>query len=60
MIFMSYNEIGMRTVDDLGVFGAAIDQARIARNAGTTMGRMRNMLSPAAMKYAVDNLKFCR
>lgn len=51
-----FNEVGMRTVDDLGIFGAAIDQARIARNAGTTMGRLRNMLSPAAKKYAVDNL----
>ena len=51
-----FNEIGMRTVDDLGVFGAAIDQARISRNAGTTMGRLRNMLSPAAKKYVVDNL----
>ena len=27
-----FNEIGMRTVDDFGVVGASIDQARIAGN----------------------------
>ena len=51
-----YNEVGMRTVDDLGIFGAAVDQARISRNAGTTMGRLRNMVSPAVKKYVGDNL----
>ena len=51
-----YNEIGMRTVDDLGIVGASIDQARIANNAGTSMGRLRNMISPATMKYVGDNL----
>ena len=50
-----FNEVGMRTIDNLGIFGAAIDQARIARNAGTTVGRLRNMISPAAMKYVVNN-----
>ena len=50
-----FNEVGMRTIDDLGIFGAAIDQARIARNAGTRVGRIRNMISPAAMKYVVNN-----
>lgn len=51
-----FNEIGMRTVDDFGVVGAAIDQARIAKNFDTAYGRLRNMVSPAAMKYAGRNL----
>ena len=50
-----FNEVGMRTIDNLGIFGAAIDQARIARNAGTTVGRLRNMNGPAAMKYVANN-----
>ena len=51
-----FNEIGMRTVDDFGVVGAAIDQTRIAKNYDTAYGRLRNMVSPAAMKYAGRNL----
>lgn len=51
-----FNEIGMRTVDDFGVVGAAIDQTRIAKNLDTAYGRLRNMVSPAAMKYAGRNL----
>jgi hypothetical protein len=51
-----FNEVGMRTVDDFGVMGAAVDQARIANNMDTVYGRLRNMISPAALKYAVRNL----
>ena len=51
-----YNEVGMRTLDDFGVVGAKIDGARILNNAGSTNGRIRNLVSPAAMKYAAKNL----
>ena len=51
-----WNEIGMRTLDDFGVVGAKIDTARIAYNAGSTNGRIRNMISPASLKFAVNNL----
>lgn len=51
-----FNEIGLRTVDDFGVVGAAIDQARITRNFDTAYGRLRNMVSPAALKYIGKNL----
>ena len=51
-----YNEVGMRTLDDFGVVGAKIDAGRIINNAGSTNGRIRNLVSPAAMKYAVKNL----
>jgi hypothetical protein len=50
-----YTEIGVRTVDDFGVVGAAIDNARIARNLDTTYGRIGNMISEPAMKYALSN-----
>jgi len=48
-------EIGVRTVDDFGVVGAAIDQARIAKNLDTVDGRLGNMLSEPALKYALTN-----
>jgi hypothetical protein len=35
-----YTELGVRTVDDFGVVGAAIDQARIAKNLDTSYGRI--------------------
>jgi len=50
-----YTEVGVRTVDDFGVVGAAIDNARIARNLDTVYGRIGNMLSEPAMKYALTN-----
>jgi len=50
-----YTEIGVRTVDDFGVVGAAIDSARIARNLDTVYGRIGNMISEPAMKYALTN-----
>ena len=50
-----YTEVGVRTVDDFGVVGAAIDSARIARNLDTTYGRIGNMISEPAMKYALSN-----
>ena len=50
-----YTEIGVRTVDDFGVVGAAIDNARIARNLDTTYGRIGNMISEPAMKYALKS-----
>ena len=49
-----YQELGVRTVDDFGVVGASVDAAQIAGNKGTTYGRVRNMISEGALKYAVD------
>ena len=50
-----YTEIGVRTVDDFGVVGAAIDQARIAKNLDTVYGRIGNMVSEPALKYALKS-----
>ena len=50
-----YTEVGVRTVDDFGVVGAAIDSARIARNLDTTYGRLGNMISEPAMRYALSD-----
>ena len=48
-----FSELGVRTVDDFGVVGAAIDSARIAKNLDTVHGRLGNMISEPALKYAL-------
>ena len=50
-----YGELGVRTVDDFGVVGAAIDQARIVKNLDTVDGRIGNMISEPALKYALKS-----
>jgi len=50
-----YTELGVRGVDDFGVVGAALDSARIAKNLETSYGRLGNMLSEPALKYALKS-----
>lgn len=50
-----WNEIGQRTVDDFGIVGASLDAVRIAKNYDTVYGRLGNMISPPAIKYAGTN-----
>jgi len=50
-----WNEIGQRTVDDFGIVGASLDAVRIAKNYDTVYGRLGNMISPPAIKYASKN-----
>ncbi len=49
-----YNEIGVRTVDDFGIVNASIDQSRITRNLDTVDGRIGNVISEPALKYAMN------
>lgn len=46
-------ESGIRSVDDMGVVGASVDQARIANNLGTSYGRLGSIVSEAALKYGL-------
>ena len=48
------DEVGVRTADDMGVVGAAVDQVRVNENIGTVHGRLRSMVSEAALKYGLD------
>lgn len=48
-----YGELGVRTVDDFGIVGASIDQARIKRNLGTVEGRLGNVISEPALQYGL-------
>ena len=50
-----YTEVGVRTVDDFGVVGAAIDQVRIAKNLDTVYGRLGNVISEPALKYSLTS-----
>ena len=50
-----YSELGVRTVDDFGIVGAAIDQVRVARNLDSVNGRMGNIISEPAVKYGLQS-----
>lgn len=47
-------ESGIRSVDNLGVVGASVDQARIANNIGTSYGRLGSIITEAALKYGLN------
>jgi len=48
-----YGELGVRTVDDFGIVGASVDQARIKKNLGTVEGRLGNVISEPALQYGL-------
>ena len=50
-----YRESGVRGVDDLGIVGAQLDNARIFTNEGSVYGRVGNAISDGALKYALDD-----
>lgn len=47
-------ESGIRSVDNLGVVGASIDQARIAKNIDTVYGRLGSVVTEASLKYGLE------
>jgi hypothetical protein len=51
----AYQESGIRSVDDLGIVGASIDQARISTNLGTIHGRVGSVMSEGALKLANES-----
>ena len=48
-------ELGSRTVDDTGVYGAAVDYTRIKDNADTTWGRLGSMMSNPEIRKATKD-----
>jgi len=48
------DEVGARSVDDMGVVGAGVDAVRINNNQGTVHGRLRSIVSEAALKYGLE------
>ena len=49
-----YQEVGTRSVDDLGIVGASIDAARIADDIDTVYGRIGNSVSEGALKFSLE------
>jgi hypothetical protein len=49
-----YEESGIRSVDDLGIVGAAVDVARIVNNAGSVYGRVGSVISEPALKFGLE------
>ena len=53
-ILFSPAENGIRSVDDMGIVGAAVDVTRIDGNIETVYGRIRNPMSEAALKFSLS------
>jgi hypothetical protein len=49
-----YEESGVRSVDNLGIVGAAVDVARINANASTGYGRVGSVISESALKFGLE------
>ena len=49
------SELGIRSVDDLGIVGASIDAARIHYDAGTVNGRVGSVMSDGAIKFVNES-----
>lgn len=49
-----YEELGVRSADDMGIIGASVDQVRIANNLDTSYGRLGSVMSDSAMKHALE------
>ena len=49
-----YEESGIRSVDDMGIVGAKIDNARIKGNKGTVHGRLGSVVSDSFLKEASE------
>lgn len=49
-----YEESGIRSVDNLGVVGAAVDVARITNNVDTVYGRVGSVISESALKFGLE------
>ena len=52
-----YQEVGTRSVDDLGIVGASIDAARIAGDIDTVYGRIGNSVSEGALKFNLEGIE---
>lgn len=49
-----YEESGVRSVDNLGIVGAAVDVARIVNNADSVYGRVGSVISEPALKLGLE------
>ena len=52
-----YQEVGSRSVDDLGIVGASVDAARIAGDIDTVYGRIGNSVSEGALKFSLEGIE---
>ena len=56
-VIEGYQEVGTRSVDDLGIVGASIDAARIAGDIDTVYGRIGNSVSEGALKFSLQGVE---
>jgi len=49
-----YEESGIRSVDNLGIVGAAVDVARVTNNIDSVYGRVGSVISESALKFGLE------
>ena len=52
-----YEEMGVRSADDMGIVGASVDLVRINKNIDTTYGRLGSVMTEPAMKYSLEGVE---
>ena len=51
-----YEEMGIRSADDLGVVGASVDLVRIQNNLDSSYGRLGSVMTEPALKFALEGV----
>ena len=52
-----YEEMGIRSADDLGVVGASVDLVRIQNNLDSSYGRLGSVMTEPALKFALEGVE---
>ena len=52
-----YEEMGIRSADDMGIVGASVDYVRVQNNLDTTYGRLGSVMTEPALKYSLEGVE---
>ena len=52
-----YEEMGIRTADDMGIVGASVDLVRVQNNLDTSYGRLGSGMTEPALKYSLEGVE---
>ena len=52
-----YEEMGIRSADDMGIVGASVDLVRVQNNLDTSYGRLGSVMTEPALKYSLEGVE---
>ena len=52
-----YEEMGVRSADDMGIIGASVDVVKIQKNLDGSYGRLGSVMTEPAMKYSLEGVE---